>query len=213
MLKAKIVALCVCPAVVAPPVIVAVHKPARHAVAHLLQRAANRLDGAPAAAPVAPALQYANVPCAPTLADSSPGGGGDGVVPAIGGIGLTSLAGLESGPFGNASRPGNGFGYSTGGGGGGFIPAGGTGGGGISGGGTPGSGIPGGGIPGGGTPGSGIPGGGPGTVSTLPPPVSPPITGPGIGAGSVPDPETWALLVAGFTVVGIGMRYKRLLTI
>ena len=116
MLKAKIAALCVCPALVAPPVIVAVHKPARHAVAHLLQRAANRLDGTPA--PVAPPIQYANLPCAPTLADAGGGGGGEGV-PTIGGLGLSSFAGPASNSFGDASHPGNGITLANGGGGGG----------------------------------------------------------------------------------------------
>ena len=204
MLRAKIAALCVCPALIAPPVIVAVHKPARHAVAHLLQRAANRLDGTPA--PVAPPLQYANIPCAPTLADAGGGGGG---APAIGGLGPTSLAALESGPFGDASHPGNGITLANGGGGGGsgFFGGGGGGGGGIGGGG--------GGVIGGGG-GGGVIGGGGGGPTILPPvssPVSPPISAPGTGTGSVPDPETWALLATGFAVVGVGLRYKRLLTI
>lgn len=203
MLKAKIAALCICPALVAPPVIVAVHKPARHAVAHLLQRAANRLDGVPVAAPVAPPLQYANIPCAPTLADA----GGPGGAPVIGGVGLASLAGPEGGVFGDASHPGNGFSFAGGGGGGGY-PGGGGSSGGIGGGGIGGGGVPGGGGTIGG--GGGIIGGG--GSSTLPPQLSPPVSAPGTGVGSVPDPETWALLATGFTVVGVGLRYKRLLT-
>lgn len=190
MLKAKLLAMCVCPAVLAPPAIIAVHKPARHAVAHLLQRAALRLDDRVAAPSAAPVVQYANIPCAPTLADA-----GGAAVPSIGGVGLASLV-PEGAIYGDASHPGGGIGF---GGGGGFIGGGG-------GGGTGGSG--GGGVT---TPGL------PGTPLTTPPPAGGGIGGmtpPSTGAtmGSVPEPATWALLVTGFGVVGAGLRYKRILT-
>lgn len=123
MLKSHIAALCICPALLAPPVLVAVHKPARHAVAHLLQRAATRLDDHPAPAtpapPVTPALPaYANVPCAPTLGDASgpiegvllpfavpqlaSGGSSNDVwVPVTGG----GVGGFGGGYFGSAPTP------------------------------------------------------------------------------------------------------------
>ncbi len=210
MLKAKLLAMCVCPAVLAPPTILAVHKPARHAVAHLMQRAAHQLDDrVPAvAAPPAP-TQYANIPCAPTLADAGGGGGGGGLVPGIG-SGLANLSPAEGALYADASHPGNGIGF-----GGGFFGGssvgGGGGGGGFGGGGGGGGGIPGG--------GSGTVGGGttPGIPVSTPPTTLPPgggMTGaipPGVGTsmGSVPEPATWAMLVTGFTVVGVGLRYKR----
>jgi hypothetical protein len=197
MLKAKLVALCVCPAVLAPPVIIAVHRPARHAVAHLLQRAAHRLDDRVPAIVSAPATQYANIPCSPTLADAAVGGGG---APMTGGIGLASLAPADQSIYGDASRPGNGIG------GGGFF----VGGGGASGGGGFGGG-------GGGGSGGGKLSSGPilGPVSTPPATIlSGGIAGmipPSVGStmGSVPEPATWALLVTGFGVVGAGLRTKR----
>jgi len=187
MLKAKLVALCVCPAVLAPPAIVAVHRPTRHAVAHLLQRAAHRLDnGVPAASP-APA-QYANIPCAPTFADTAGTG-----VPTIGGVGLATLLPPDGAIYGDASRAGSG----SGGGGGFFLGGGGGGAGGGGGGGVPGA-----------TSGAILT-----PVTTAPTDTAGGVIGapPSVGGtmGSVPEPGTWALLVIGFGVVGVGLRYKR----
>jgi hypothetical protein len=57
IIKSKIPAMCVCPAPAAPSTILTVHPPARHAAAHLLHRAARRLDAGakPHVAPPAPA--------------------------------------------------------------------------------------------------------------------------------------------------------------
>ncbi len=197
MLKAKLVALCVCPAVLAPPAIVAVHRPTRHAVAHLLQRAAHRLDhGVPAALSLA-AAPDAKVSCIPTLADAA----GSGDVPTIGGVGLVSLVPADGAILGDASRGGNGPGS-----GGGFFPGGGGGGG-----------ASGGGFGGGGGVSTNMPGI---TTSAVLTPVSigSTVSGnvgglpPSVGStmGSVPEPGTWALLVTGFGVVGVGLRYKRI---
>lgn len=101
MLKAKLLAMCVCPAVLAPPAILAVHRPARHAVSHLLQRTAHRLDARiPAVVPAPkPAIQYASAPCAPTIADA----GGAGTAPTVGRVGLAVLSPAESAIYSNAA--------------------------------------------------------------------------------------------------------------
>ncbi len=141
MLKAKVLAMCVCPTLAVPPAVIAVHAPARHAVAHLLHRAAHRLDRAEPVPAVA-ATPAAALPCAPSLAAA----GGGGALPVVGGssIGGTGEAGLILAATGEAASPGLGFsggdnGYS----GGGFGGGGGGGGGGFGSGG--GNGVSGGG--------------------------------------------------------------------
>ncbi len=76
MIKAKLIALCVCPAVTAPPAIMAVSPPARHAVAYVLHRAARRLDHTPRAAAQPPlvAALAAPAPCPPVIAASAAAG-------------------------------------------------------------------------------------------------------------------------------------------
>ena len=65
MPSAKLIAMCVCPALAAPPAIMAVSPPARHRVAHALHRAADRLEPRHALAQAA-----ASLPCAPVIAAS-----------------------------------------------------------------------------------------------------------------------------------------------
>lgn len=192
MLKTKLLALCMCPAVLAPPAILAVHQPARHAVAHLLQRAAHRLDDhVPAIEAPGPSIRYAEIPCAPTLAEA---GGAGGSRLALDGF-FASLLPTNGLVYGDASRYGSGIGF-----GGGVLGIGagiGGGGGGVTGSFSP---I--------GTPGT------PPTVATLRPgdqtiATRPSRVGP---TASVPDPSTWALLMTGFGAVGLGLRYKRVFT-
>lgn len=169
MLRTKLLAMCVCPALLAPPTILAVHKPARKAVARVLHRTADRLDRR--STPAVPVTQYAALPCAPVLA-----GTGDGLLLGAGGFGgglpVTSLTG-----FGGDN------GSSTGGG----APA------------MP---VSGGGFVGGGG------GGGSGLVVA---PASPlPIGSAPTPVSGVPEPQSWALMIAGFGAVGATMRGRRL---
>ncbi|MGI4877839.1 MAG: PEPxxWA-CTERM sorting domain-containing protein [Janthinobacterium lividum] len=218
MLKAKLLALCVCPALLTPPAILAVNRPARHAVAHVLHRAADRLDHKPAARPaiVAPA-EYASLPCSPILA-----AGDGGLLPAGPGLAGLTPGGLPLPDLTRVADSGSLFpvGYygSSGAGGGGFGPAGGGGGS----------------APGGGTsPGGGTTPGGPGSPSdTSPPSVTPtspigggstplpPETGgtppigsvPGSGGtsnGTVPEPAAWALMIIGFGAIGGIFRFNQ----
>ncbi|MBV8973339.1 MAG: hypothetical protein JO290_13730 [Sphingomonadaceae bacterium] len=194
MLKAKAIALCVCPLVAAPPAVIAVHTPSRHAVAHLLHRAADRLDhAAPRPAVVAPASRA--LPCAPSLASaggSLPVVGGD----LIGGLGepLPTLASADAPGRGDtlatapyvrepyAGVPYSGYGI----GGGGMVgPGGGP------------TGIP-------GTPAEGPRGrtlGGSGNPGTGIVPV-------GTGMSSAPEPAAWAFLATGFGLVGLAARAR-----
>lgn len=185
MLKAKLFAMCVCPVLAAPPAILAVHKPARHAVARVLQRTAARLDDRPLAI-VQP--QLAELPCVPILADTGGGGvpGLGGFAP--GGLGLPTLAGpatqiaqVAPGPFG---------GFFSGGGGGGGGNFGGGGGGSGGGGGLGGSGGGGGSGGAGSAPGLPVPGSG------------------GTSNGTVPEPAAWALMITGFGLIGGVMRFR-----
>lgn len=63
MISAKLAALCLCPALVATPAVIATHPKARHAIAHILHRAADGLEAPAAAAPV----RFASAPCAPSF--------------------------------------------------------------------------------------------------------------------------------------------------
>lgn len=197
MLKAKLLAMCVCPALLAPPAILAVHKPARHAVAHLLHHAAERLDQAP------PPM-VAAVDCLPVVAGGGPG------VPGVGEVALP--AGLLAPIGGYNGEPGFYPATYTGGPGGGFV------------GGGPGSfsggdGGGGGGVPGttsGGSPGTGISpvtpsGTSPAPGSTPVTPVTPglPITNGGTPSATVPEPAAWLLMVVGFGAIGIAVRTRR----
>ena len=219
MIKAKILAMCVCPAIAAPPAIIAVHAPARHAVAHLLHRAAHRLDRsepgpAAAAAPVAVAAA-----CAPVVAT----GGSGGTAPLVGGSligGAGGDAGLVLASAGGAPFEGSTGVGDYGGGGGGYI----GGGGGASGGGGGAGGAPGGttGSPpatglttiGGSSGGAPVapagpaspttPGTGMTTMPTLPtgPTTLPPAGGSASPVSGAPEPAAWAFLVVGFGLVG-----------
>lgn len=181
MLKAKVLAMCVCPVVAAPPAILAVHAPARHAVARVLHRAAQRLDPAPA--PRAMPAVAAALPCAPSLVADG------GALPVVGGA-LIGGSGDEDElallTAGDASFSG-GRGYGSGYGGGGYGGGGGGGGGyggahGGGGGTTPGNARPTGGIPIG--------------------PINPPTTGPAAPVSGAPEPTAWVFLVIGFGLVG-----------
>lgn len=195
MIKAKLLALCVCPVLATPPAILAVNRPARHAVAHLLHHAANRLDGHLPTPVAPPALAAAE--CAPLVTASS-GGGGLAAPGGIGGSGGGFAPGIGLGANGaapDAASPIGGGGFSGGGGFGGGG-GGGSGGGGSGGGG---SGVP---IAGGGTL--------PGSTPTFPgTPLPSPPAGSTTAMGSVPDPAIWAMMVAGFGVVGVSLRYRR----
>lgn len=213
MIKAKLLAMCVCPAIATPPAILAVHAPARYAVAHLLHRTAARLDHGTPVAKLASAPAAA-LPCTPSL-DGAGGGlpvtGGDLIG---GGDGFTVASAAQAGGLPDG---GGGFGGSSGDSGG-FV--GGSSGSGPSGGGVTGGMVSGsGGLPGsssgpnnvgsmGGTVGGGdlplLPGGlspvlpGSGYPSSLPSPVS-----------GAPEPTTWAFLVIGFGLVGAVSRRDR----
>ncbi len=204
MIKAKVLAMCVCPVIAAPPAIIAVHPPARHAIAHLLHRAARRLDPAPVVRSAPGPL-----PCAPSLA------AGDGALPVVGGALLNGAPPVQlvSAPLGGGIGSLYPADLGPSGGGGGFYGGGAglTGGGGVGGSvGSIGGAGPGGPQPGG----SGsttTPAGGtaPGTVG-LPIGVPPVGIGPGgvlppTGATAVsgaPEPSAWVFLVIGFGLVG-----------
>lgn len=201
MLKAKVLAMCVCPVIAAaPPTVLAVHAPARHAVAHLLHRAAHRLDPTPVAAPAPAPLIAAALPCAPSLA----AGGG---LPVVGGTVIG--AGVDGiGPIGNASDGSARLGYAAAVGGGGGGTGGFGGGGGLGGG------------------GAGALGGGAPVSSQLPiasgsSPVLPASTGPlggmtgplpsgsGSAVSGAPEPAAWAFMLTGFGLVGAFARTGR----
>lgn len=208
MLKAKALAMCVCPVLAAPPAVLAVHAPARHAVAHMLHRAARHLDPAPERAPAIAAAPVA-LPCAPSLAGT---GGGLPVVGGamIGGIpeGSAAAALAASDASGYAGR----YGSSSGGYGG--YGGGGGGGGGYGGGSGDSGGI------GGGAPAM--------TPVSAPVPVTPPgVPLPGSGMGTLPaglptttgsavsgapEPAAWAFMVVGFGLVGALTRGRRFAT-
>lgn len=192
MVSSKLVALCVCPALLAPPVVLAVNKRARHAVARVLHRAANRLDHAPDPAPV----QYAALPCAPTFA-----GDGDGVLLPAGGLG--SFRPLDN-RFASAS-PGDGGGFTP-------VSFGGGGHGGGSGG-NPGGGGTGGPVVAPASPSPPIAGGGDNggeIVRPTSPTVRPPASQTNVPVATVAEPRTWAMLIAGFGAVGAALRHRRL---
>ena len=136
MLPAKLAALCLCPALVATPAVIATHPKARHAVAHLLQRAADRLETPYRASPT----QFASAPCVP---GATAGGLGDGLAAPLSSFAAGSALGIPilpmpAGDLGSdvpgltAFNPGGGSGGVAG--GGGFGGSGGGGGGGGGGG-------------------------------------------------------------------------------
>ena len=202
MLKAKLLAMCVCPVLATPPAILAVHRPARHAVAHLLHRVAHRLDASakpdtPPDTPIAVA-----VPCTSVVAGggSVPVGGGlselaggTGIVPVsspnLGGGPSSSYAGGDN--FGGGNVGGGGYtgGNVGGGGGGGFGgpsgPAGGSSGGAIS------------------------PVNPPGLPVPATPTAGPLPIGPVTQISGAPEPTTWLFLVVGFGSVGALVRTTR----
>ena len=196
MLKAKLLAMCVCPALLTPPAILAVHKPARHAVAHLLHRAAEHLDQAP------PPM-VAAVDCLPVVA----GGVAPEGVPPVGEIALPAGLAAPVGGYSGSSAlyPAT----YTGGPGGGFVGGGpgsfgGGGGGGGGGGVTP------------GTISSSLPN--TGTSSSMPEGTSPPtpktsgtpVTSLSTPSATVPEPAAWLLMVIGFGAVGVAVRTRQL---
>lgn len=203
MIKAKILAMCFCPALAAPPAILAVSPPARHAVAHVLHHAANRLEHR--AAPVANAPQLALLPCTPSLVAS------DGALPIVGstglgGIGGADLASLGILPASNGSGQtafggGSGYGGSSGFGGGGGMTA------------SPADASHGASIARGET----LPASGTGPTSAQAPvvPVSfsasspPPVFGSGSSASTAPEPAAWMLMITGFGMIGAVVRMKR----
>ena len=189
MIRSKLLVMCVCPALAAPPAILALSPPARHAMAHVLHRAANHLDHHET--PVPGQRQFAIVPCAPSLAAADYGlpvvSSGSGDIGGIGGPHLFSSLGDtadSSGPGQATLRSG---GYA--GGGGGYI--------GEGGGGSPGL-----------TSGPTISG-----VSVLPVTFTIPglqlISNPSNSASPTPEPAAWLLMVAGFGIVGCAVRLKR----
>lgn len=180
MLKAKVLAMCVCPAAVAPPAILAFHPPARHAVAHALHNAANHLDNRPTATAAAAA------PCLPALAGGVPGdgllgGGPVGFVP----VPAQALAAPAVLPAAITSQPTFASNGAYIGGGGGYV------GGYASGGGYVG------GETGGGGPGTGAGGG----AGPLPP-------AGGSAVSGAPEPAAWVFLVIGFGLVGAIARWR-----
>lgn len=204
MIKAKLLAMCVCPALAAPPTILAVSPPARHAVAHVLHRAANRLDHHSPSAAAAP--PPAALSCTPSLTAA------DGGLPVVGSEGGGSLGGLGGGLAGIGDTPGgqsggeSGFADGYGGGGGGGF----------------GIGVGGGGLPGPMSSGTLVAGGGSPSAPAGPPapgvPVVPvtfplhaplPVSGPAGPTSTAPEPAAWLLMVAGFGVVGGVVRLKR----
>ena len=199
MLKAKLLAMCVCPVLATPPAILAVHLPARHAVAHLLRRVAHRLDAS--AKPDTPAAVA--VPCTPVVAGGGAvpvGGlgdlaGGTGIVPVwsptLAGSPISGYTGVDN--FGGGNVGGGGYTGGNVGDGGGFGgpsggpsgPAGGSSGGAISPVSPPGLPVP-------GTP----------TAGLLP-------IGPVTQISGAPEPTTWLFLVVGFGLVGALVRTTR----
>ena len=178
MIKVKVLAMCVCPAAVVPPTILAVSPPARHAFAHVLHHAANRLDHK--ALPHGEQRLALALPCTPSIV-----AGGTGM-PVTGGgiIGSTGAAQLFSPPgdtpqiFAANDSAGR-YGYGIGGYGGGIGGYGG--GGGYSGGGA----------------GDGRQPPTPSTHQVLPLPA----------VSGAPEPAAWMFLVVGFGLIGaIGRR-------
>ena len=138
MISAKLAALCLCPALVATPAVLATHPKARHAVAHLLHRAADRLETPHRASPT----QFASAPCLP---GAIAGGLGHGLAAPLSSFAAGSARGIPTLPMpagdvssdvpgltafnpgggsGVVAGGGGGFGGSSGGGGGGYGSAG-----------------------------------------------------------------------------------------
>ncbi len=140
MISAKLAALCLCPALVATPAVIATHPKARHAVAHLLHRAADRLEMPHQTSPT----QFASAPCLP---GAIAGGLSSGIAAPVSSFAAGSALGISivptpvaamggsDAPGLTAFNPGSGGGGVAGGGGGfgGFgVGSGGGGGGGSS---------------------------------------------------------------------------------
>ena len=178
MIRAKVLAMCVCPAAVVPPTILAVSPPARHAFAHALHHAANRLDHK--ALPYAEQRLATALPCAPSIVAGRTGlpvTGGD----VIGGTGaaLASSPPADTPSIFAANDSANRFGYGVGGYGGGIGGYGG---------------------------GGGYSGGGAGDGSQPPTPLTHLVLPPPAVSGA-PEPAAWMFLVVGFGLIGaIGRR-------
>lgn len=95
MISGKLAALCLCPALVATPAVIATHPKMRHAVAHIMHRAADRLE-APVIAAAEPIVH-----CPSRYADDSPGGNGPSSEPSAGLSSLLSqdMSALQNTPF------------------------------------------------------------------------------------------------------------------
>lgn len=165
--------MCVCPVAVAPPAILALHAPARHAVARIMHRAANRLDHKADA--VGEYRPVAELPCAPSIAGGTglPVSGGD-VIGDIGGDGQLAAVPLvpttlASNGYADRNERG-GYGVGIGGiGGGGFIGGG---------------------------------GGGEGGDARQPPAPLTHQALPVSAVSGAPEPAAWVFLVTGFGLVG-----------
>ena len=177
MIRAKVLAMCVCPAAVVPPTILAVSPPARHAFAHMLHHAANRLDHK---APHGEQRLASALPCAPSIVAGGTGlpvTGGD----VIGGTGaaLASSPPADTPSIFAANDSANRFGYGVGGYGGGIGAYGG---------------------------GSGYSGGGAGDGRQPPIQLTHQVLVPPAVSGA-PEPAAWMFLVVGFGLIGaIGRR-------
>ncbi len=123
MFSAKMAALCLCPALVATPAVIATHPKMRHAVAHFVHRAADRIDP-----PVIAAAEPIGH-CPASYASEGPGGQGSST-PA----GLTGLAPQDLSALQGAGAPiGGGYsGFGTGAGSFGSSPVSGIGGSGLA---------------------------------------------------------------------------------
>ena len=183
MIKNHLMALCVCPALLAPPAVLAVNTPARHAVAHVLHLAADRLDRHPAAR-ASPAAEFAALSCTPTFAGlgeglkfkaSSVDGGGASIAPLA--LALTASDAAASSTSARHNRlvvADDGFFTASGS----TFPAG--------------------------------PAGPGGSSDPAAPPVSPILPAqPSLPVSGVPDTHNWVQMIAGFGLVGSTLRWRR----
>jgi len=216
MISAKAAALCLCPAVAAPTVL-ATQPAVRHAVAHVMHRAADRLDHsrpahsvvskapictpAPGALPASAAT--AGAPETPVASGGGQGTAGLDPAAAATATGITAPAAFTAAAASLAALRGDARGFGSG------IGAG-------TGGALSGSGAPTAAATAAPEPSAGQPGVAqpvvPQPVVALPV-VAQPIVAltpePIASTAGVPEPESWALLVIGFAVTGVAFRARR----